>query len=547
MRMRSVSETFPLTYDGIDAVSEQLETWLTNMRVERRNRLLIRLAMEEALLRMIGHIQVDSEYATDGTVRMSAGVNLAGSYVCMEHEGTVFNPLSGELLPPDGWSSSLFNSMGMRPQYAYVGNNNVLRISFARRGLNPALSLVIGLVLGSVVGIVGDVLMPDSVQAAIVNTVGEPIFEMWTRMLNAIAGPVIFFMVITTMLNTHKVEENGGNKMTLVARYFIICFIMGLSSVAASVLLFNPQFASDVWGLPDTSSVLKDLANVVPRHILEPFSTSNTPQLMLLAFVLGNAIIALGERADNVAGFVRQMNMACSLVTAWVSALVPVLAGLLLAFEIWIHQVSILSQIWKPSILGLVVSLSFFGMEMWHVHHHLSVKMRTLIQKIQKPFMTTVRAGTLDASYGDAEYSCNKLLGIDPTFTNVVLPQGLVLYMPASIIGTLAFTVFNANGFGVNISLWWCVLAAALDVLLFVATPPVPGANLLAFITLFQMLGISKDALLDAMIFDIVFGLFANGANQAFLQIEMVLQANRLGLVDRRLLCSEPSEIGDKS
>ena len=80
MRMRSVSETFPLTYDGIDAVSEQLETWLTNMRVERRNRLLIRLAMEEALLRMIGHIQVDSEYATDGTVRMSAGVNLAGSY-----------------------------------------------------------------------------------------------------------------------------------------------------------------------------------------------------------------------------------------------------------------------------------------------------------------------------------------------------------------------------------------------------------------------------------------------------------------------------------
>ena len=119
--------------------------------------------------------------------------------------------------------------------------------------------------------------------------------------------------------------------------------------------------------------------------------------------------------------------------------------------------------------------------------------------------------------------------------------------MPASIIGTLAFTVFNANGFGVNISLWWCVLAAALDVLLFVATPPVPGANLLAFITLFQMLGISKDALLDAMIFDIVFGLFANGANQAFLQIEMVLQANRLGLVDHRVLCSEPSEIGGKS
>ncbi len=543
MRMRSVSETFPLTYDGIDAVSEQLETWLTDMKIEPRNKLSIRLAMEESLLRMLDHVAADGDNVADDTVRVLMGVNLAGSYVRMEHKGTAFNPLSEKYLSSDGWSSSLFNSVGMKPQYVYVGNNNVLRISFARRGLNPALSLVIGLALGCVVGIVGDMIMPDSVQDAIVNAVSDPIFEMWTRMLNAIAGPVIFFMVITTMLNTRKVEESGGSKMVLVARYFIMCFIMGLLSVAASVFLFNPQFANNIWGLPDTSSILGALADIVPRHILDPFSTSNTPQLMLLAFVLGNAVIALGERAENVAGFVRQMNMACSLVTTWVSALVPVLSGLLMAFEIWINQVDILSQIWKPAVLGAIVSQIFFVVEMWHVRYRLKVGVRTLIQKIRKPFITTVRAGTLDASYGDAEYSCNKLLGIDPPFTDVVLPQGLVLYMPASIIGTLAFTVFNANEYGVNISLWWCVVAAALDVLLFVATPPVPGANLLAFITLFQMLGISKDALLDAMIFDIAFGLFANGANLAFLQIEMLLQAHRLGLVNRKVLRSSPNEI----
>ena len=41
-------------------------------------------------------------------------------------------------------------------------------------------------------------------------------------------------------------------------------------------------------------------------------------------------------------------------------------------------------------------------------------------------------------------------------------------------------------------------------------------------------------ALLDAMIFDIVFGLFANAANQTMLQMTMTYQAKRLGLLHRR-------------
>jgi hypothetical protein len=71
-----------------------------------------------------------------------------------------------------------------------------------------------------------------------------------------------------------------------------------------------------------------------------------------------------------------------------------------------------------------------------------------------------------------------------------------------------------------------------MAVVVFVATPPVPGANLLAYVVLFTALGIPEDALLDAMTFDIVFGIFAGAANQAMLQLEMVYQAARFGLID---------------
>jgi hypothetical protein len=38
------------------------------------------------------------------------------------------------------------------------------------------------------------------------------------------------------------------------------------------------------------------------------------------------------------------------------------------------------------------------------------------------------------------------------------------------------------------------------------------------------------------MIFDIIFGIFAGAANQAMLQLEMITQANRFGLLDKEAL-----------
>ena len=38
------------------------------------------------------------------------------------------------------------------------------------------------------------------------------------------------------------------------------------------------------------------------------------------------------------------------------------------------------------------------------------------------------------------------------------------------------------------------------------------------------------------MIFDVFFGIFANAANQSLLQLDLVLQADRIGLLNRKAL-----------
>ena len=124
-------------------------------------------------------------------------------------------------------------------------------------------------------------------------------------------------------------------------------------------------------------------------------------------------------------------------------------------------------------------------------------------------------------------------------FTQRVLPLGLVLYMPASTIGTVSFVVYAAIRSGIEITPVWIVTAIALSMILLVAGPPIPGINLLSYVVIMDQLGIGKEYVIAAMIFDILFNAFASAVNQMMLQLDMILQAERMGLLNHAVLARE--------
>jgi len=527
-RIRSYKEAFQLTYTGIDTFSEQLEEILDEFGVERKNRLRIQLSLEEALLRMQEHFG-ESQVVTGIT-----GTSHGSPFIRLELIGEPFNPLSGIEEELADWGASLLTSVGLSPQYAYTWNKNELRLVLPRTEINPVMKLLIAILVGGLLGVVGFELMPFELRADIISMFLTPVFDVWSRTLNALAGPVIFFMVMTTMLNTQKITEKGGNRRRMFVRYFALCFAVGFVSVVIAAVQFRLHLVKDPFTSGKVPVMLEAIFGIIPENIFEPFTTSNTPQLILLAVVLSNAFMVLGERAGSLTQDVRRFHMTGSLIVEWVSQLVPLFTGLLLALEIWNGQTELLSQIWKPFFMSIVLSAIFFAAECGKLCQMLKVNMLEIIKKIRRPFEMSIKTGSLDASYGETIYSCSNELGIEQSFTAVSLPQGLVLYMPSSIVGILVFTAFAARLYNIETTLQWYIIAVVLGVVLFVATPPVPGANLLAFIAIFQELGIPREALVDAMIFDIVYGIFANAANQALLQIELCQQADRIGLLDRK-------------
>ena len=530
MKIKEFAKTkTDLKNESIDAFSDWLDESLRSIKTEKRTCVKIRLLLEEILLRAKEH------YGED--VQLDA--RLQGSFrhvfVRMELAGEPFNPLSETNAELGDWNSSLQTAVGITPKYSYSWGKNILKVKVPGKKMNPVLLIFLAILVGVLLGLAGHFILGEPQQQFVNTYFLTPAYELWIRMLNAISGPIVFFTVITTMLNTKRIDNQGGNSSNVVMRYFGFSFIIATSGVLISIPFFMNKAAIQA-GSDIGKKILGYLKEMVPSNIIEPFLTANTPQLLVTAFVLGAAVIVLASRVSEVKTILRQINMVGLKLAEWVSMLVPVFAGLFLCLEIIQGKTIVLRGIYKPLLLSVVAALVMFVLALAYVSLKMRVKLPTIVQKVRQPFFTALKSGSLDASFEQTKYSCTRLLGVDKGYTTISLPQGLVLYMPVSAIGTLVFTMYSAQVYHVKVDLFWLVSAVIFAVVLFVATPPVPGANLLAYVVFFNWLDIPSEALMDAMIFDIVFGILAGAGNQLLLQFELILQAERIGILNKKVL-----------
>ena len=532
-RVTPWKKTFPLKAAEIDAFSERINEMLLEIRTERQNRLRIRLSIEEALLRMRDHFGQDVEVSAE------IGSHFGRPFIQIELEENAYNPLSKTESELEDWNSSLLTAVGLSPRYIYSNGVNILRVSLPHKGLNPVIKILGAVAIGVLIGLIGTLWLPNTAQDFVSEQFLTPVYELWLRILNVISGPVIFLMVITTLLNAEKLSVRGANSHVVMIRYFLLSFAIAAPGAIASAFIFRAAFHAEKLDTNAASGYLNTLLQLIPNEIVTPFMQTNTPQLIVIAVVLGTALNSIGHPARHLSGIIKEANMVGLLLTDWVSRLVPYFMALLIGFEIWEGKTRTFSGIWKTIVLALVVSLMIIAISNWYVSRKKTTPVRLLMKKLRKPFWTALSTGSLDAGYGLTEASCSRDLGIDKEFASLSLPHGLVMFMPISAVGTLVFSVFVANLYNVATTPVWFVEAILIAVVVFVATPPVPGANLIAYTVMFPALGIPSAALIDAMIFDIVFGLFSGAANQLLLQLDMILQAGRIGLLNRKTLSSD--------
>lgn len=527
MRLKNPTASFPLNAQGIDAFSEWLDETLPTAGLEHKNSLRVRLLAEELLLRMEEHLQTQTTITATVDLRPGRGV------LRLELPGAAFNPLNETDQMLGEWNSSLLTAVGLQSKFNYKKGKNILRLPLPQQRMNPVLKMLLLLLIGVLVGLLGLWLLPQELRETYCAATLEPAFGIWIRILNAASGPIIFFMALTTTLNTSAITRQGGSSAYTIARYLLITFLL----VAVALVIAHPMLSvSTTAGTGPLMSWVETLTALIPGNIVMPFSDSNTPQLLLLAIPLAAAMIAAADHTKHLQHTVREINVVGSLIAKSLSVAIPYVAGLFLCLEVWSGRVKVLLGFWKPLALAFGISALLVGlMILWFSLRNRIGPAKTA-KKLVAPFLLTLRGAPLDETMDATAKNCTARFGVDSGFAAISVPQGTVLYMPISAIGTLIFTMYLLNIYEINLSLSWQIVTVLLVGILFVATPPVPGANLLAFSALFAWIGIPQEAILDAMLFDILFGFFASAANLTLLQMETAAQAGRLGLLNTDVL-----------
>ena len=292
-------------------------------------------------------------------------------------------------------------------------------------------------------------------------------------------------------------------------------------------------------GNTEVSNMLDFFLQVIPGDILSPFLKTDSPQLILLALVIGNALLAVGAPVKGLVNLVDQANSLGLLIAEWVSRLIPYFVCFLLVLGIWDGSIQMFRGIWKPLILFHLYAVALLVISMFRVGRSRGVSVQAMWKKIRDSFMIALRRASVQDAYGENRNCCERRLGVPKRLCEYGLPLGLVIYMPASTMSLMVVTMYAGSVYNIEVSVAWYVILVALVVTLQAASPPVSGVDLLAYSVIFARLGIPSDALLIAMVADTCFCFLFSAVNQSMLQMEMVREADRMNMLNLKRLQAE--------
>lgn len=522
-----VQEEVCLDPQGIDRLSQLLSDQLSQAGVERREVLRLRLAIEDILglwMRQLGEgVGTCTFRCVSRLGRRSIQVLLPGGRMdpAQAEEGLLF--------------SSLLAQAGLNPVYSYHDGMNCLTLSLARpRRLNPILQLVLAILAAVGCGTVC-LLLPQPVQAAASGVV-SPLFSTLMGILQTLAGPMIFLGVCWGIVNMGDVQVLGRIGKTVLGRFVGGIFLTTGVTAAVLVWCFLPENGVSAAGGGAAGHIYEMLLGIIPANLLTPFTEGNSLQIICLAICTGLVLLVLGEKTATVRAFVEQANSMVQFAMEVVSRYIALFVFVSIFSLILSTDLAGLGGVVKGLLLGIVACV------IWPLFYSLSVALRMkvswpmVLHKLLPTYLVALSTDSSAAALGINLETCERRLGISPRLTGFGVPLGQVVYKVGAGVGFFVLALGLAEFYGVAMPLSWVVTGVLVSGLLAMAAPPVPGGSLTCYTVLLTQLGIPEEAIGLAIAGNVILGFFMTACGVSCLQSELVLVANKLGMLDRDCL-----------
>ena len=363
-----------------------------------------------------------------------------------------------------------------------------------KKKMSLAMQIFIALVLAIVAGLLMQK-YADFAQSYI-----KPFGTIFLNLVKFIVVPIVLFSIMCGIISMRDIKKVGSIGLKTVVYYLCTtAFAITIGLVGGNMFkgIFPKVATTDlVYEAAESTSFMDTIVNIFPSNFISPMVEANMLQIIVMALLLGFAIIMIGEeknarvvRACNDLNdvFMKCMEMIlklspigvfcllCPVIASNGPAIIGSLAMVLLAAYICyiVHAVVVYSIAVKT--MGGLSPVEFF---------------KGMLPAIMFAFSSASSVGTLPINM-----ECVEKMGASKEVTSFVLPLGATINMDGTAIYQGVCAIFIAACYGLDLTLPQMLTIILTATLASIGTAGVPGAGMVMLAMVLTSVGLPVDGI----------------------------------------------------
>ena len=363
-----------------------------------------------------------------------------------------------------------------------------------KKKMSLAMQIFIALVLAIAAGL----LLQKHAQFA--ETYINPFGTIFLNLLKFIVVPIVLFSIMCGIISMRDIKKVGAIGLKTVVYYMCTtAFAITIGLIGGN--LFKKMFpviaTTDLsYQVGEKTSLMDTIVNIFPSNFISPMAEANMLQVIVMALLIGFAIILVGEEKntriitacnDLNDVFMKCMEMIlklspigvfcllCPVVAANGATIIGSLAMVLLAAYVCyiVHAVVVYSFAVKT--IGGISPLTFF---------------KEMLPAIMFAFSSASSVGTLPINM-----ECTEKLGTSREISSFILPLGATINMDGTAIYQGVCAIFIASCYGIHLTLPQMLTIIFTATLASIGTAGVPGAGMVMLAMVLTSVGLPVDGI----------------------------------------------------
>ena len=362
-----------------------------------------------------------------------------------------------------------------------------------RKPMSLAMQIFIALILAIIAGL----LMQKYSDFAV--SYIKPFGTIFLNLVKFIVGPIVLFSIMSGVISLkdiRKVESIGGITVVYYFCTTAVATVIGL--VIANIFHgFFPvlETSSLSYEAPAATSPMDVIVNIFPSNFLAPITEANMLQVIVMALLIGFAVILIGEKASAAVNGINRWNDIFMKVMEMILKLSPLGVFALLCPVVAENGAKVIGS------LAMVLLAAYIGY-LLHAIVVYSLTVRTLgglspieffkgmMPAILFAFSSASSVGTLPLNM-----ECTEELGASKEVSSFVLPLGATINMDGTAIYQGVCAIFIASCYGIHLTLSQMVKIVLTATLASVGTAGVPGAGMIMLAMVLASVGLPIDGI----------------------------------------------------